>query len=48
MRLLEPKAVEAIEAALARGSTVEVKREKDNIVVIEITRKLKIKAPINS
>jgi hypothetical protein len=44
MPLLDPKAIEAIEAALARGNSVEVKREKDNVVVVEITRKLKIKS----
>jgi hypothetical protein len=38
--------IETIERALLNGSAVEVKKEKDNIVVIELTRKVKIKSPI--
>jgi hypothetical protein len=45
--LLNKEAISEINEALRRGNAVEVKREKDNIVVIELTRKLKIKAPIN-
>lgn len=32
---------------LKRGNTAEVKREKDNIVVVEIKRQVKIKVAIN-
>lgn len=32
---------------LNRGNSAEVKKEKDNIVVIEIKRKVKVKTPIN-
>lgn len=32
---------------LKRGNTAEVKREKDNIVVVEIRRQVKIKTAIN-
>ena len=31
---------------LKRGNTAEVKREKDNIVVVEIQRKVKNKTPV--
>lgn len=34
-------------AILKRGNSAEVKREKDNIVVVEIKRKVKIKTAIN-
>lgn len=32
--------IQAIEKALSQGKVVEVKKEKDNIVVIEINRKV--------
>ena len=38
--------VETIERALLNGSSVEVKKEKENIVVVELTRKVKIKSPM--
>jgi hypothetical protein len=38
--------IETIERALLNGSSVEVKKERDNIVVIELARKVKIKSPI--
>lgn len=34
-------------AILKRGNSAEVKREKGNIVVVEIKRKVKIKTVIN-
>ena len=38
---------EIIEAILKRGNTVEIKRERDNLVIVEIQRKARIKTPIN-
>lgn len=34
-----------ISEIIRRGNVAEVKKEKDNVVVIEIQRKVKIKAP---
>ena len=38
--------VEAIEAILNNRGEATVKREKDNVVVVDITRKLKSKEPV--
>ena len=46
MLLLDEKTIETIENAINNGDSVEVKREKDNIVVVELRRKVK-KTPIN-
>ena len=46
MRTMDRAVVETIERALLNGSSVEVKKEKENIVVVELTRKVKIKSPI--
>lgn len=43
---MNKEVIETIERALQNGSSVEVKRERDNIVVVELTRKVKIKSPI--
>lgn len=47
MATMNREVIETIERALLNGSSVEVKKEKDNIVVVELTRKVKIKSPIN-
>lgn len=39
--------VEIIESILKRGNTVEIKRERENVVIVEIQRKARIKTPIN-
>lgn len=31
---------------LAKGNSCEIKQEKDNIVVVEIYRKVRIKSPV--
>lgn len=45
--LKNPELIENIERALKEGNTVELKREKDNLVLVEIKRKVKIKIPTN-
>lgn len=46
-RLLSIEVEDLIYTALKRGNTVEIKREKDNIVVVEINRKLRAKQPLS-
>lgn len=42
VKRLTQEAIAEINAILARGNTAEVKPRKDDLVVIEVTRKLKI------
>lgn len=39
--------IDYVQEIIRRGNVAEVKREKDNIVVIEIKRQLKSKTAIN-
>ena len=39
--------IEVIESALKRGNTIEIKKERENLVIVEISRKVKIKSTIN-
>lgn len=48
IRELPNEVVEMIRAELSAGNSVEVKKERDNIVIVRLDRKLKIKSPINS
>lgn len=43
---LHEETIKAIEDALNKDKTVEVKRERDSVVVIGIDRKVAIKTPI--
>lgn len=43
----EQEVMSAILEILRRGNSAEVKREKDNIVVVEIKRQVKTKTAIN-
>ena len=43
---LSPKDIEAITEILSRGNTCEVKKERDNVVIVEIKRCALIKKPI--
>lgn len=43
---MNKEVIDTIERALRNGSSVEVKKEKGNIVVVELARKVKIKSPI--
>ena len=45
-RLFSDKAEEIIRNVLKKGNNVEIKRERDNIVIVEIQRKALIKEPI--
>ena len=45
--MLDEKTIEVIERVLANGSSVEVKTEKNQIVVIELGRRLRSKVPID-
>ena len=45
-RLFSEKAEEIIRNVLKKGNNVEIKRERDNIVTVEIQRKAIIKEPI--
>lgn len=36
-----------VEKILKRGNTAEIKRERDNVVIVEIQRQVKIKTSIN-
>lgn len=40
---MTPETIDAINKALKKGSTIEIKKENGNIVVVEIQRKVKIK-----
>lgn len=44
--MLNEKWINAVQEIIRRGNVAEVKREKDNIVVIEIKRQLKNKTAI--
>ena len=46
--MLDKKSIESINELLKKGKQLEVHVEKDNIVVVEINRKLISKTPINS
>ena len=37
--------IEEVQRILKRGNTAEVKKEKDNIVIVEIERHARIKVP---
>lgn len=39
--------IEEIQRILKRGNTVELKRENNKLVVVEIQRKVKIKTSVN-
>lgn len=43
----EQEVMSAILEILRRGNSAEVKRERDNIVVVEIKRQVKTKTAIN-
>lgn len=45
-RLFSEKAEEIIKNILKKGNNVEIKRERDNIVIVEIQRKAIIKEQI--
>ena len=45
---MNKEVIETIERAIQNGSAVEVKKERDDIVVVELTRKVKIKSPVTS
>ena len=42
-----PDVVEHIMQILKRGNTAEIKKEKDNIVIVELQRRVKNKTSIN-
>ena len=44
--IFDKKTTELILQALKRGNTVELKKEQGRLVVVEIQRKVKIKASI--
>lgn len=44
---MQPDWVNVVIKILKRGNAAEVKREKDNLVVVEIKRQVKIKTAIN-
>lgn len=39
--------LDIVEKILKRGNTAEIKRERDNVVIVEIQRQVKIKTSIN-
>ena len=41
-----PEMLDAILQIIKRGNTAEIKKERDNLVVVEIDRKVKVKTPI--
>ena len=45
-KVFTPDVLEEILKILKHGNSVELKREKDNLVVVEIQRKVKIKTSI--
>ena len=46
-RLLTVETEEQIERILKKGNSVELKRERTNIVVVELQRKVKAKEPLS-
>ena len=40
-----PETLDIILEILSKGNSVELKRERDNLVIVEIKRKVKIKTP---
>lgn len=45
-KVFTPEIVAEIERILKKGNSVELKKEHDKLVVVEIQRKMKIKASI--
>lgn len=45
--MFTPEQLDIIKQALKRGNTVELKKERDNLVIVEIKRQVKIKTSIN-
>lgn len=43
---LSPKDIEIITDILGRGNTCEVKKERENVVIVEIKRSAIVKKPI--
>lgn len=43
---MTPEIIESILKIINKGYVAEVKKEKDNIVVVEIKRKVNIKRPL--
>lgn len=44
---MEDKIVSVIAEILKRGNTAEVKKRKDDIIVLEVERKIKLSIPTN-
>ena len=43
---MKEEVIETIKKIIKRGNVAEVKKEKENIVVVEIKRKVNIKRPL--
>ena len=46
MRMLEKQVQKAIEDALSRGNSVEIKRNREGIVVYEVKKTIKYSIPV--
>ena len=46
MRMLEKQVQKAIEDALSRGNSVEIKRNREGIVVYEVKKAIKYSIPV--
>lgn len=47
METITPEVIEVISKILKNGNSAEIKKEKGNLVIVEIKRKVKTKAVIN-
>lgn len=43
--LFTPESLEIIKKILKRGDSVELKKERDNLVIVELKRQVKTKTP---
>lgn len=46
MRLLDEETIKIIQEAIENDKTIEIRREHDKIVILEVTKKLKTKVPV--
>ncbi len=46
VRLLDEETIKIIQEAIENDKTIEIRREHDKIVILEVTKKLKTKVPV--
>lgn len=43
---LRPEALDAIEKILSKGNSVEIKRRKDDVIILEVKKEINNKQPL--